>query len=184
MNKDASKKVAVITGATRGIGKGIARYFLEKNYTAILIGRSIDRLEDLRSEFPKENVKILSFDIRNHEDVIKNIKGALEDISRVDVLINSAGYVKRGTSDLTHDEFVKMLETNLIGLFDITNAIIPFMKRQSSGRIINISSHSGVVARDCLGGYAASKFGLMGFNEALHKELAPYGIYVTAICPN
>ena len=77
-----------------------------------------------------------------------------------------------------------MIETNLIGVFDMVNFVVPFMKRQKSGRIINIASHSGVVARRFLGGYAASKFGLVGFNESLHKELMPYGIYVTAICPN
>ncbi len=184
MNRSSEKKVAVITGASGGIGEGVARYFLEKNYKTILIGRNVNRIESLSTEFSGENVTILSCDLRNHEEIVKNINITLDAQARVDVLVNSAGYVKRGTSDLSHEEFVKMLETNLVGLFDITNAVIPIMKKQSAGRIINISSYSGVVARDCLGGYAASKFGLMGLNESLHKELAPYGIYVTAICPN
>jgi short-subunit dehydrogenase len=184
MSKKGEKKVAIITGASGGIGKGVARYFLEKNYKTILVARHTDRLQDLCTEYCRDDVKILKVNLRNYEEIVENINAILDNQARVDVLVNSAGYVKRGTSDLEHEEFVKMLETNLVGLFDITSIIIPIMKKQGSGRIINISSYSGVVARDCLGGYAASKFGLMGLNEALHKELAPYGIYVTAICPN
>ena len=167
-----------------GDRSGVAHYFLERKYKVILIARNINRLKHLKAKFSENDVTILSIDLRNHKELLNNLDVALNAEGRVDVLVNSAGYVKRGTTDLSHDEFVKMLETNLIGLFDISNAIAPIMKKQSYGRIINISSYSGVVARDCLGGYAASKFGLMGLNEALHKELAPYGIYVTAICPN
>lgn len=184
MSRHSDKKVAVITGASGGIGNGVAHYFLQKNYKVILIARNINRLKHLKAQFSENDVTVLSIDLRNHKELLNNLDVALNAEGRVDVLVNSAGYVKRGTTDLSHDEFVKMLETNLIGLFDISNAIAPTMKKQSYGRIINISSYSGVVARDCLGGYAASKFGLMGLNEALHKELAPYGIYVTAICPN
>ena len=184
VNMDIEKKVAIITGASGGIGEGIAHYFLEKNYKVILIARNSERLNNTRNKYPDRDVQVLNIDITNHEELTRQLDILLSGIERVDILVNSAGYVKRGTSDLSHDELVKMIDTNLIGLFDITNAIVPIMKRRGSGRIINISSHSGIVARNCLGGYAASKFGLMGLNEALHKELAPYGIYVTAICPN
>ena len=103
---------------------------------------------------------------------------------QVDILCNSAGYVKRGTSELLYDEFMKMINTNLVGAFNLIQTVVPFMKNKKSGRIINIASRSGKIARKQLGGYAASKFGLIGLNEALYKELVEYGIYVTAICPN
>ncbi len=178
------QKVAVITGATGGIGKAIAKCFLKRNYKLLLVGRSLSRLSDLNSEFPESDIEYLELDICDHEEIMQGIKSFIDNHSRIDVLVNSAGYVKRGTTELSHEEFTKMLDVNLVGLFDMTNAVVPIMKQQGSGRIINISSYSGVVARDCLGGYAASKFGLMGLNEALHKELAPHGIYVTVICPN
>lgn len=92
--------------------------------------------------------------------------------------------VKRGSSELRPNEFEKMVKTNLIGPFNLINLVVPFMKKRRAGRIINISSISGVEARAELGGYAASKFGLMGLNDSLHQELATHGIFVTAICPN
>ncbi len=184
MSTCSDNPVAVITGASSGIGKGVASYFLERKYHVVLIGRNLEALEALRAEFPDAKASILNVDLRDHVALEKNMKTMLTTQGRVDVLVNSAGYVKRGTTTLARDEFVNMLETNLVGVFDVTRSIVPIMKKRSAGRIINISSYSAVVAKACLGGYAASKFGLMGWNESLHKELAPHGIDVTAICPN
>ena len=183
-DRSNTQPVAVITGGSGGIGRAVARYLLQQQYRTILIARNIDQLTDLQAEFSAEKVQLVSCDLRDSQAITRSIGEIIANNARVDLLINSAGYVKAGTSDLTHDEFIKMLDTNLVGLFDVTNAIIPIMRQQRQGRIINISSYNGVVASARLGGYSASKFGLMGLNEAWHKELAPYGIYVTAICPN
>lgn len=116
--------------------------------------------------------------------VKKAVDTFLEKTRRIDVLFNNAGYAKMGTSSLAEEDFVRMLNTNLLGTFNLVSAVVPYMKQQAHGFIMNLSSYSAKVARGVLGGYAASKFGVMGLNEALYKELAPFGISVTAICPN
>ena len=182
--EDSLQKVALITGASSGIGRGAARYFIKQGYRVILVSRRVNRMLCLQEQYGSENVIVIGCDIRDSDMLLNKVNAVLSEIGRIDVLVNSAGYVKSGTSDLSRDQFLQMIETNLIALFDVTQAVIPYMKQQQSGRIINISSYNGVVAKPGLGGYAASKFGLMGLNEALYKELAPEGIYVTAICPN
>ncbi len=183
-----SRKNAIVTGAGSGIGKGIATYLLESDYHVVLIGRNEKRLQSVIDEANKLNKAVsaetLVLDITNHMELDDKINGLVSRLKRIDILVNSAGYVKRGTTELDYSELRAMVDTNLVGTIDITNHIALIMKKQSYGRIINISSCSGLNGRKELGGYAASKFGLMGFNESLHKELAPHGIYVTAICPN
>lgn len=148
----------------------------------------MERLENVRKEFQeiKRDValKLLSCDVSDYQNLKKTLIPLIEAEGQVDLLVNSAGYVKRGSSELCPNEFEKMLKTNLMGPFNLINLVVPFMKKRRTGRIINISSISGVEARAELGGYAASKFGLMGLNDSLHQELATYGIFVTAICPN
>lgn len=189
MLKDSGKKIAIVTGASSGIGKEIA-YFLsiKLGYEVILIARGMERLESVKKEFqeikPDIALKLLSCDVSDYQNLQKTLISLIEAEGRIDLLVNSAGYVKRGSSELCPNEFEKMLKTNLIGPFNLINLVVPFMKKRRSGRIINISSLSGVEARAELGGYAASKFGLMGLNDSLHQELATYGIFVTAICPN
>lgn len=189
MSQDSEKKIAIITGASSGIGKGIARFlFSELDYKVILIARNLDQLQKIKTEFlsikSNADVSLVSCDVADYQKLKKNLVPIIETEGRIDLLVNSSGYVKRGTSELCPEEFQKMVNTNLMGPFNLINLVTPMMKQQKSGRIINISSISGVEARAELGGYAASKFGLMGLNDALYQELAPFGIHVTAICPN
>lgn len=101
----------------------------------------------------------------------------------MDVLVNAAGILKVGTTEISGEEFLKMLQINLLGSFHFIQAVAPFMKRQRSGYIFNLASRAGKVATGLHGGYASSKFGLVGLNEALFNEMSEYGIKVTAICP-
>ncbi|WP_119343420.1 SDR family oxidoreductase [Facilibium subflavum] len=185
---NARRAIAVVTGASSGIGKALARYLLSQDYKVVLISQNKERLESAYTELLQvadhARVHAVSLDVGDYGHVTNAMEQIVAENKRIDILINSAGYVKRGTSDLLHTEFAKMLHVNLEGVFNMVSAAVPTMKEQRSGRIINISSYSGIVVRSTLGGYAASKSGLMGYNEALHKELATYGIYVTAICPN
>jgi short-subunit dehydrogenase len=189
VSKDSEIKVAIVTGASSGIGKGITQFLsIDSDYKVILIARNIDKLEiaekKLREIKPDISLNLLSCDVADHQILKEKLIPLIKAEGRVDLLVNSAGYVKRGSSELCPDEFEKMIKTNLIGPFNLINLIVPFMKKRKRGRIINISSLSGVEARAELGGYAASKFGLMGLNDSLHQELASFGIFVTAICPN
>lgn len=174
---------AVIIGATGGMGKAVAKYLDQNNVRLLLISRSQEKLDLLAKELKNSHV-YTSVDITNEIALKKAIDNFYEKEKTIDLLLNTAGYVKRGTSTLPKNELVKMINTNIIGVFNAVQAVVPYMKEQKRGKIINISSVSGKIARAPLGGYAASKFGLMGLNESLHKELAPFGIDVTAICPN
>lgn len=176
-------KSAIIIGATGGIGKAVTQYLDAQNVSLLLVAQHQERLEILTSELQHVHT-YEALDIMDESALKKLISSFYEKEKRIDLLFNTAGYVKRGTSTLDKNEFIKMLNINLIGVFNAVQAVIPYMKQQKYGKIINLSSISGKIARAPLGGYAASKFGLVGLNEALHKELAPLGIDVTAICPN
>lgn len=177
------KKTAIITGASRGIGKAIAKHLAKLGYTLLLIARTESLLEKLLLSLPG-NHQCAAIDISEEEKVKAVINSFLQKEGQVDILFNSAGYVKRGTSALDQGEFQQMLMTNLVGIFNAVQAVVPAMKMRQSGRIYTVASYSGKVARAPLGGYSASKFGVMGFCESLYKELAPFGIHVTTICPS
>ncbi|MDR3490978.1 MAG: SDR family NAD(P)-dependent oxidoreductase [Gammaproteobacteria bacterium] len=187
---DNKKLVAVVTGASRGIGYAIATYLASKGYKLLLIARKLENLQvsadEIVAKFPGMAFQpsIAAIDVSDYEKVKSVVNDFAKEQGQIDILCNSAGYVKRGSSELSYDEFIKMINTNLIGAFNCIQTVVPYMKEKKSGRIINIASRSGKIARKQLGGYAASKFGIIGLNEAIYKELAEYGIYVTAICPN
>ncbi|MDO8954149.1 MAG: SDR family oxidoreductase [Gammaproteobacteria bacterium] len=176
-------KSAVITGGSKGIGYAIAKYLSENGYKLLLLARNENSLKAAVESLGSEHSYAV-VDVANSNEVNNAINQFVNDFGKIDLLINSAGYVKRGTSSLAENEFMKMLSTNLLGVFNMVSAVVPYMKKQCHGRIITIGSYSGKVARSAMGGYAASKFGVMGLNESLYKELAPFGISVTAICPN
>jgi short-subunit dehydrogenase len=177
-----NKKTAIITGANSGIGLALAVYLANKDYELLLIARNAEKLAAIKAKLGA-NHTCASVDVADYHQVESAINQFAQKHTHIDLLINSAGTVTRGTSELPPEEFLKMLNTNLVGVFNLVHAVTPYMKQQGSGRIINIASRSGKRARALLGGYAASKFGVIGLNEALYKELAPLGIYVTAICP-
>ncbi len=181
------KKVALVTGASGGIGRGIAQYLMMADYRVIILARNGEQLQKTCTEVTAKGYEIdaipLVMDITDGKQLDEILLPALEQQGRIDLLVNNAGYCKRGTSELARAELLKMLEVNLVAAFDIIQLVVPLMRRQRSGRIINIASQSGVSVRRYSGGYGASKFALMGLNEALYKELTPDGIAVTAICP-
>lgn len=177
------QKAAIVTGASKGIGYAVAQYLSDKGYTVLLISRNEAALKKVLATLGTHH-RYAALDVSNAEAVKEAVDRFAKEMGRVDLLFNNAGYAKAGTSTLPSEEFVKMVNTNLVGTFNFVAAVAPYMKQQGSGFIMNLSSYSAKVARGMLGGYAASKFGVMGLNEALYKELAPFGISVTAICPN
>lgn len=177
-------KTAIVTGATGGIGLAITEYLVNSEYFVIALGRDENKLKNLSENNQNNSIKTYTIDFDEPQKINAAVAMILEAHPKIDLLINNAGYVKRGTCDLSENEFMKMMNVNLISVFNLTRKIIPLMKNNRMGRIINISSLSGVQARSSLGGYAASKQALMGLNASLHLELAEFGINVTAICPN
>jgi short-subunit dehydrogenase len=180
-------KVAIVTGASRGIGKAIAQGLGEDGFNLALTARSQEGLarakEEILAKNPNIDIQIYAFDVRDPKAVNMMVSDVMTRFGRVDLLFNNAGIYHDGTIDLSLDNFAEMIEVNLKAAFQMLKDVTPIMKAQKSGTIINLSSRSGKIAKAGSGGYAATKFGLVGLNEALYKELSPHGIKVTAICP-
>ncbi len=182
-----NQPVAIVTGASRGIGKAIALDLAKSGYQLVLVAKSKPGLIALCnhiSSLPDCTPPVFfAFDITVFEDVAGCITKVADDFGRIDILVNNAGIYAGGTTSLTANAFRKMVETNLIAQFSFLNQVIPVMKKQKNGYIFNIASRAGKTGLAREGGYSASKFGLVGLSEALYRELSSDGISVTAICP-
>jgi len=179
-------RIAVITGAGKGIGKAIAYGLAEVSYQTILIGRNRKNLEQVSSEIVNNGglaPVIFQLDITDTSKMKETVKSVVDEFDRVDVLVNNAGIYFDGTLELSESEFQSMLNTNLTAQFNLTKEIVPLMEKQGSGYIFNIVSRAGKVGFAGSGGYSASKFGMLGLSESLYRELTPKGIKVTALCP-
>lgn len=181
-----NKKIAIITGANSGIGKAVALDLASQNYHVILIARSIERLKKVKSEIESfsGSASYYSLDVSNSQEVESCFNDIINQYHHIDVLFNNAGIVRLGTANIQTNDIDAMIKTNLLGAIYIGNAVASIMKNQKSGYIINIASMAGKRALPVNGIYSASKYGLVGYGEALFKELLPYGIKVTTICPS
>lgn len=180
-------KSAIITGASKGIGRAVAKHLATMGYDLLLLSRSEDLLHELRDEIIAGNsqakIEISALDVFDHEKLEATIKAYVEKNGAIDLLFNNAGYVKRGTSQIENFELDKMLNMNLIGAVNVIKATLPYMLALNSGYIVNVCSRSAEIPRPLLGGYAASKAALLAYSESLYKELKDTKIKVTALCP-
>ncbi|WP_119342761.1 SDR family NAD(P)-dependent oxidoreductase [Facilibium subflavum] len=181
------KKHAVITGASRGIGFAVAEYFAQNNYHLTLIARDSNGLSKAKSKLQQtnHNISINSYavDLSQGAQAYQKLQNIAQEAGEVDVVFNNAGVAKMGTLELEYDDFSHMIDVNVKGFFSVAQIFGRKLKAQNKGYIINLSSMSGKRALTRTGGYAASKFAVIGFNQALRQELAPYNVKVTAICP-
>src|SRR3990167_9365582 len=160
-----NKKIAIITGASAGIGKAIAIDLAGQNYHVVLIGRSIERLKSVKNEIENAagNASYYSIDVSNAEDVAKCINDVIKVFGHIDVLFNNAGILKLGTTNISSNEINEIMQINFLGAIYVANAVASFMKKQRFGYIINISSMSGKRALPVNGIYSASKYGVVGY---------------------
>ncbi len=182
-----SKKVALVTGASRGIGKVISIGLAKMGYEVVLTGRNISDLESVAQEIKNCNAPnpiLFQLNITDSEQISETVKKIVEKTNRIDVLVNNAGIFFDGSLSLSEEKFKKMLDTNLTAQFVILQNVVPVMKKQKSGYIFNIASRAGVIGFAGNAGYVASKFGFVGLSQSLYRELTPQGIKVTAICPS
>jgi short-subunit dehydrogenase len=180
------EKVAIITGASRGVGKELAIHLAASKYFVILIARDEKLLEQVCDEIHSTGGKaaFFSIDVSSAAHVQSCINQIIPEYGYIDLLLNNAAILKRGTIDLPDEEIDELLKINLNGAIYVAKYVASQMKQQRNGYIINISSLGGKVAVSFSGVYAASKFGLSGFSEALTKEMSLYGVKVTNICPS
>jgi NAD(P)-dependent dehydrogenase (short-subunit alcohol dehydrogenase family) len=176
-------KVWFITGSSRGLGRSLTEAVLAKGHQVAATARKPEQLNDLAAKYAGQLLP-LPLDVTNNEQIRSAVAKTIEHFGRIDVLVNNAGFGITGAAEAFTDEQVRsQLDTNLYGPIEITRTVIPYMRKQRSGRILQISSIGGRVGTAGLTMYQAAKFGLSGFAEALSRELAPLGIYVTSIEP-
>ncbi len=179
--------VMLITGATSGIGLATARLFSQQGYRLVLAARRLDRLVSLVAEIQRNGGQALAVqtDIGCQEDVQRLAQQAMENFGQVDILLNNAGIGRLGWLESldARDEIESQLRVNLVGLIQLTRAILPYMIARRSGHIIQINSLAGLIAPPTYSIYAASKFGVRGFTEALRREVGVWGVHVTGIYP-
>jgi len=184
MSKSA---VILITGASSGIGAATARLFAKEGYRVVLAARRKKRLEGLADEIRLGGGQVIAVrtDVKNLEDIDNLVQTALGVFGRIDILFNNAGFGRIDwLEDLAPgDDIQSQIQVNLTGLILLTQAVLPHMIERRSGHIINMSSVAGLLAMPTYSVYAASKFAVRGFSEALRREAAVYGINVSAIYP-
>jgi 3-hydroxy acid dehydrogenase / malonic semialdehyde reductase len=181
-------KTVLITGATSGIGKACAEIFAENNCKLIIAGRRQERLSELKNVlFKKHKTEIidLCFDVRNKEGVINSLKPIINSNIKIDILINNAG-LAAGFGPIDEGEtenWERMIDTNIKGLLYVSKMIIPVMKKQHSGHIINIGSVAGKETYINGNVYCATKHAVDALTKAMRIDLLPHNIKVTGICP-
>ncbi|WP_249709465.1 oxidoreductase [Bacillus cereus] len=182
-----NKKVAIITGSSSGFGLLTTLELAKKDYLVIATMRNLEKQANLLSQATQlnllHNITVQQLDVTD-QNSIHNFQLFLKNINRVDLLINNAGYANGGfVEEIPVEEYRKQFETNLFGAISITQLVLPYMREQKSGKIINISSISGQVGFPGLSPYVSSKHALEGWSESLRLEVKPFGIDVALVEP-
>jgi short-subunit dehydrogenase len=174
----SNRKVVLITGASSGVGHSTARLLSQRGYKVFGTSRNPASAE------PLPTVEMVALDVRADDAVAACVNAVLSRAGRLDVLINNAGYELAGASEeLSLEEAQAQFETNFFGVVRMVKAVLPFMRQQTHGPIINVSSLAGLTAIPFLGLYSASKFALEGYTEALRHEVKPFNVQVSLIEP-
>ena len=181
-------KVAVISGASSGLGKQMAKAFAKQGANLVVLARRLERLEELKTELEKEGVKVLPIkcDVTSTEDIENAAEKAEEEFGKVDILVNCAGSSKdKGVLDMNDEEWDFTIATDMTSVFKMTRSFGNIMKKNKYGRVINIASMYGMVGNTEIPtiAYHSSKGGVVNFTRAAAAELARDGITVNAICP-
>ena len=179
----SNKKIWFITGASRGMGADFAKAALAAGHVVVATGRDSDRVPKALGE--SNDLLAVKLDVTSRADAEAAVRAAVKRFGRIDVLVNNAASFYAGYfEELTPEQIERQLATSLIGPMNVTRAVLPVMRKQRSGHIISISSSAGLAAGfEFVSAYAASKFGLEGWMESLHAEVAPFGITTTIVNP-
>jgi short-subunit dehydrogenase len=179
---------AVITGATKGIGKAIAEKLLQQGFDVAVCARSTNQLRDLHDEwernYPGCKVFMQNVDVKDKAQVKEFARNILNNFKKIDILVNNAGaYFPGNLATEADDQLENLMATNLFSAYHLTRSLLPLMKQHQSGHIFNMCSVASLQAYPNGGAYSVSKYALLGFTENLRYELRNEGIKVTAISP-
>jgi short-subunit dehydrogenase len=186
MNSDRNKKVAVVTGSSTGIGFETSLLLARNGFYTYATMRNLDKSKAITSLKQKEklSLEILQLDVTADESVKKAINKITSEQERIDVLVNNAGYALVGAfEELSIEEFKEQYETNVFGVIRVTQAVLPIMRNQRCGTIVNISSIAGKIGFPLTSAYVSSKFALEGLSESMAYEIEQFGIKVILIEP-
>jgi len=181
------RKVVLVTGGSRGIGREVAEVYAENGYDVVInyVSDKTD-IEGIKNEFEGKGVKCLlvKADVSKAEDVDNMVEEAIKEFGKIDVLVNNAG-ITRDTllMRMSEEDFDKVIEINLKGTYLVTKAVTKYMMKKRSGSIINLASVVGVVGNAGQTNYSASKAGIIGFTKSVAKELASRNIRANAVAP-
>ncbi|OPY32485.1 MAG: short chain dehydrogenase [Methanomassiliicoccales archaeon PtaU1.Bin124] len=174
-------KTVLITGSSSGIGHATALYFAENGWNVIATMRDPGKNNGLGE---RKNIDVVRLDVTDQASIEKAVKYALDKFGAIDALVNNAGYSVKGVFEATtHDQAKRQLDTNVLGLMDMTRAVIPSMRSKGEGVIVNISSIGGRVAVPLYSLYQSSKFAVEGFSESLYYEMRTQNIKVKLVEP-
>jgi NAD(P)-dependent dehydrogenase (short-subunit alcohol dehydrogenase family) len=178
----STKNVWFITGAGRGMGVDIAKAALAAGNAVVATGRNTDTVAKAVGQ--ADDLLVVKLDITDPASVQAAVQAAVERFGRIDVLVNNAGnFIAGFFEEISPENFRAQLETNLFGPLNVTRAVLPVMRTQHSGLVVNISSTAGLVGGEFCTAYAASKFALEGWSESLTPEVAPFGIRTMLVEP-
>lgn len=179
---DVQSKVWFITGASRGLGLQIAKAALAHGHKVVVTGRKLSHLQD---NYPASaRLLLLELDVTDPRQIQTAVEKAVAQFGGIDMLVNNAGYGQLGVfEEISGQQINQQFNTNVFGLFEVTRAILPVMRRQQSGRIFNVSSIGGVFGVAGASVYCATKFAVEGFSESLAEEVKQFGIQVTIVEP-
>ena len=180
-----SNDVAIVTGASQGVGRVLAIGLAREGFKVAAMARNTDRLSSIAAEagVPAASVLPIKLDLSNPQSIVDAVRCIPKEFGRLQVVINNAGEGGAGTLDVQLDKLTSLLNVNLVGPFKLLQEVVPILVAEQSGIVINIASRAGKIGFAGWGAYGASKFGLVGLSESLYRELAAFGVKVTTICP-
>ncbi|KAM0426522.1 hypothetical protein ACHAPT_008214 [Fusarium lateritium] len=177
-------KVWFVTGSSRGVGRHLTEQILASGDIVVATARQPSQLDDLVAKYGPEKILAVALDVTDVAQVETVVKQAQDTFARIDFVINNAGYANMASvEDMDHKSFRDQVDANLFGVVNVTKVVLPIMRQQKSGHIIQVSSVGGRVGSPGLAAYQSAKWAVGGFSTVLAQEVAPFGIKVTVAEP-
>ncbi|EGA66071.1 SDR family NAD(P)-dependent oxidoreductase [Vibrio brasiliensis] len=181
-------KVALITGASRGIGKTISHYFANQGYSLILLSMNNENLEkaktELSSRYSSCSIETVSVDFNDPVAVEATISSIISENDNIDLMVNSAGVLAAGNTELPLAKLTELVNVNLISTITACNLVAEKMKQQGYGEIYNLGSTAGLAPVPKIAAYSATKAAIVSYSQSLYHELLPFGVKVCCLCPS